>query len=362
MKYLNIKDEQGIELKEIDSDDHKEDKKEGNFQSPSLSKCIFFFFFFLFIILLIFNFLLIFLFVMLKFEINEIKYNVSEIRNLKEEIKILKGEINKETNFQVIKDELNDKLNKEMNNLKKEIDNKMNNGIKEMNNEVKEMNYTINNEIENKMNNLTNEINTKIDNAIKDIKNNLTEEINNETNNLINETDKEINKEKGEIREVKNEITTYTDDNSIKINIKVDKMFFKRGMIIAWFGEKDKIPENWTICDGTNGSPDLRNRFIIGSSDTINFGETGGNSHIRLDKSNLPPIGEAYFSSDSHNGKYHHTSNDFIEYDSCYSVSVRNGATDDWGTNYKIDLKSGMKSSPFNIMNPYFSLYYIMKL
>ena len=34
-------------------------------------------------------------------------------------------------------------------------------------------------------------------------------------------------------------------------------------MIIAWFGTLNEIPENWAICDGTNGTPDLRNKFII---------------------------------------------------------------------------------------------------
>lgn len=137
---------------------------------------------------------------------------------------------------------------------------------------------------------------------------------------------------------------------------------FSKGMIIAWYGEIDKIPDNWTICDGTNGTPDLRNRFIIGSSEKINFGERGGSSSIQLTKSNLPPIGQSSFSCDSHNGPYHHKTDNFIKFISPYSVSTKKGFNDDWGSNWMIDLNTGMDSTPIDIMNPYFSLYYIMKM
>ena len=133
-------------------------------------------------------------------------------------------------------------------------------------------------------------------------------------------------------------------------------------MIIAWFGTKDNIPQNWVICDGANGTPDLRNKFIIGSSDEIKFGTTGGQSTITLSKSNLPPIGQSYFISHSHNGAYHRSSNGNIKYINSYSVGIKSGNSDDWGGNYLIDLNEGMNSSPINIMNPYYSLFYIMKL
>lgn len=34
--------------------------------------------------------------------------------------------------------------------------------------------------------------------------------------------------------------------------------------IIAWFQTSGQIPAGWAICDGTNGTPDLRGRFLIG--------------------------------------------------------------------------------------------------
>jgi hypothetical protein len=55
-------------------------------------------------------------------------------------------------------------------------------------------------------------------------------------------------------------------------------------MIIAWFGSSNNIPKDWALCDGTKGTPDLRNRFIIGQSQEIPFNTIGGNSSIKLSK------------------------------------------------------------------------------
>jgi hypothetical protein len=35
-------------------------------------------------------------------------------------------------------------------------------------------------------------------------------------------------------------------------------------MIIQWFGNST-LPTGWALCDGTNGTPDLRNKFVIGA-------------------------------------------------------------------------------------------------
>lgn len=37
------------------------------------------------------------------------------------------------------------------------------------------------------------------------------------------------------------------------------------GGIIMWSGSVASIPAGWYLCDGLNGTPDLRNRFIIGA-------------------------------------------------------------------------------------------------
>ena len=41
---------------------------------------------------------------------------------------------------------------------------------------------------------------------------------------------------------------------------------FITGMIMMWSGSIATIPSGWALCDGTSGTPDLRNRFIIGAN------------------------------------------------------------------------------------------------
>ncbi|MSU09240.1 hypothetical protein FYJ84_09610 [Veillonellaceae bacterium WCA-693-APC-5D-A] len=38
------------------------------------------------------------------------------------------------------------------------------------------------------------------------------------------------------------------------------------GTILPYVGELNKIPHGWFLCDGTNGTPDLRDRFLQGSN------------------------------------------------------------------------------------------------
>ena len=40
-------------------------------------------------------------------------------------------------------------------------------------------------------------------------------------------------------------------------------------MIIPYYGEIVNIPQGWLLCDGTNGTPDLRGKVLI-------IGATGG--------------------------------------------------------------------------------------
>ena len=41
---------------------------------------------------------------------------------------------------------------------------------------------------------------------------------------------------------------------------------FPIGGIIMWSGSVASIPSGWSLCDGTNSTPDLRNRFVVGAS------------------------------------------------------------------------------------------------
>lgn len=44
------------------------------------------------------------------------------------------------------------------------------------------------------------------------------------------------------------------------------------GMIMLWYGRVSSIPAGWALCDGTNGTPDLRNVFVVGAD--YDYGNT----------------------------------------------------------------------------------------
>ena len=50
------------------------------------------------------------------------------------------------------------------------------------------------------------------------------------------------------------------------------------GGIIIWSGSTGSVPAGWLLCDGTNGTPDLRDRFIIGAGNTYAVNATGGSA------------------------------------------------------------------------------------
>jgi hypothetical protein len=57
-----------------------------------------------------------------------------------------------------------------------------------------------------------------------------------------------------------------------------------KGTIIAWYGSDPTTipdPDIWAICDGTNGTPDLRGKFVRGVSDLASIGldPNGTSSH-----------------------------------------------------------------------------------
>jgi len=43
-----------------------------------------------------------------------------------------------------------------------------------------------------------------------------------------------------------------------------------RGMIVMWSGAIAVVPPGWGLCDGTQGTPDLRDRFVVGAVKDFN--------------------------------------------------------------------------------------------
>lgn len=53
---------------------------------------------------------------------------------------------------------------------------------------------------------------------------------------------------------------------------------FVAGMIMMWSGSIGTIPSGWLLCDGTNGTPNLRDRFVVGAGNTYAVNATGGSA------------------------------------------------------------------------------------
>jgi hypothetical protein len=51
---------------------------------------------------------------------------------------------------------------------------------------------------------------------------------------------------------------------------------FVVGQVIMWYGLAVNVPDGWSLCNGSNGTPDLRNRFVVGAGGTYALSETGG--------------------------------------------------------------------------------------
>lgn len=72
--------------------------------------------------------------------------------------------------------------------------------------------------------------------------------------------------------------TLQTLDNLYPIlqNASTTASTFTTGMIIIWSGSIGSIPAGWALCNGSNSTPDLRDRFVIAAGSTYAVGATGG--------------------------------------------------------------------------------------
>ena len=60
------------------------------------------------------------------------------------------------------------------------------------------------------------------------------------------------------------------------------------GGIIIWSGSAAAIPTGWLLCDGTNSTPNLRDRFVVGAGTTYAVGATGGAATVTLTAAQMP--------------------------------------------------------------------------
>lgn len=60
------------------------------------------------------------------------------------------------------------------------------------------------------------------------------------------------------------------------IYIKVERFEVISGGIIMWHGLLADIPPDYALCDGNYGTPDLRDKFVVGAADAVDPGGEGG--------------------------------------------------------------------------------------
>lgn len=130
----------------------------------------------------------------------------------------------------------------------------------------------------------------------------------------------------------------------------------------------------WHLCDGTNGTPDLRGRFILGSSTSHGVGTTGGEEETGLEIKNLPP--HSFSGTTNKAGGHAHdfrgaqNSND--NRITRYEKTDNNSRTRAWLQNNTTNV-AGEHAHTFttntlgegvkhNNMPPYYTLAFIMKL
>ena len=66
---------------------------------------------------------------------------------------------------------------------------------------------------------------------------------------------------------------------------------FVSGMIIIWSGAANAIPTGWVLCDGTNSTPNLAGKFVVGyQSGNTDYAvaQTGGAETVTLSEAQMP--------------------------------------------------------------------------
>lgn len=145
---------------------------------------------------------------------------------------------------------------------------------------------------------------------------------------------------------------------------------FVSGMVMLWSGSSDSIPDGWALCDGTNGTPDLRNRFVVGAGDTYEVAATGGEAMHTLTSSEIPS--HTHTATTASAGKHTHTLGaDRDTAQGTYGSSIHGastgaesykGSTNSAGAHtHTITVKETGGGKAHNNLPPYYALCYIIK-
>jgi microcystin-dependent protein len=150
--------------------------------------------------------------------------------------------------------------------------------------------------------------------------------------------------------------------------------FLPKGSIIMYNNEN--IPSGWGICNGENGTPDLRNRFIVGLGGNYKLADKGGLDMVKLETPQLPPHNHPFNIVLGNAGNHSHTFN--IRFgvrrivhrwsgggDTVVHEGVSNRTTSDSGNHshtISVNVNNTGGDQPHENRPPYYALFYIMKL
>jgi hypothetical protein len=156
-----------------------------------------------------------------------------------------------------------------------------------------------------------------------------------------------------------------TDDTTKVATTAFVRDIVPTGVIVMWSGSVASIPSGWLLCDGSNSTPDLRNRFIVGAGSTYSVAGTGGSAdaivvshtHTITDPGHAhnPPAGFNYvtnpFSGDGQIDSSRATGPDEKNLGFVASATNTTG----------ISINSAGSSGTNANLPPYYALAYIMK-
>ena len=156
-------------------------------------------------------------------------------------------------------------------------------------------------------------------------------------------------------------------DNNFATKTEVSSNSIPSGLICMWSGTI--IPTGWVLCNGLNGTPDLRDRFIVGSGNSYSIGATGGSASNEITSQMLPShshlikLGNANYagSGGSSYGGLEDVDNKLVNWsDTAARSSNRNNRT---YTQFNTEA-TGNGSDTLSLDNrpPYYALAFIMKL
>ena len=144
------------------------------------------------------------------------------------------------------------------------------------------------------------------------------------------------------------------------------------GVIVLWSGAANAIPAGWTLCNGANSTPDLRNRFIVGAGSTYGVNATGGSTDAIIVSHNHNANSTSSVTDPGHAHNFSARGDDGTGSGLGYSVVGYNGNIGSGGGNMSnattgitvgtITTITTTGSSATNAnLPPYYALCYIMK-